>query len=320
MAGEQFSFPRIPSVSAGYASASPFGIEMPPGGRVAAFVRSTGPQSNDDRQIASLLVPTLAAGLLRCRAGQYDTVFVLPGHVEAGVGTTMLANLVASTKIIGIGQGASMPRFDWTATTDNWALSVNDVTISGLRLRFDQANGVTSAITWTGADCLLTNCDIEMSASASLVATAGITVSGSTGSRGQIIGNVFRGVPLGLCTNGILVSGTPDQFVIGSNKMFFASDVNNGLINISGAATEIWVALNALHNSKAASIATIAVADVASTGLLSDNYSIVENNGVAANQGIVFAGVTTTKIKCNQNFTSDEPGKDGVLAPGAVAT
>ena len=54
-----------------------FGSFVEPGGRVAAYVRSTGMQDGDDSYLATNLVTTLNAGLARCRAGLGDTVFVL---------------------------------------------------------------------------------------------------------------------------------------------------------------------------------------------------------------------------------------------------
>ncbi len=320
MAGEQYSFPQVPSYTSGFAIATEFGIVMPPGGRLAAMVRSTGVQQGDDRQIASFLVPTLASGLARCRAGLGDTVVVLPGHSESGVGTTMLSGLVAGTRIVGVGQGSMMPVFRWTAASDNWALAANDVFISGLRLRMEGANGVTEAITWTGSDCVLRDCDIETVSGASNKVTTAINLSAAGASRAKILNNTFRGTSAASSTNIISVSSTPDQVVIMGNKIMCSSTTTNGGINISGAATDILVASNWMHNSTAASTTCIAVADVASTGMICFNFCSVENNGTAANQGVVFAAVTTTKIRAFENKCSDEPGKSGALAPAVVAS
>lgn len=297
-----------------------YGVVLPPGGRVAAYVRSTGPQSLDDQGITSRLVPTLAQGLAECRSGLGDYVVVLPGHSESGVGTTMLSGLVSGTRIIGVGQGALMPTFRWTATTDNWALAANNVYIYGLRLRMEGANGVVQGITWTGADCIMEGCDIELSSGAANLATVGINLSNASASRSWIQNNVFRGVVAGAVTDGVLVSAAVDQAVILGNKMMFAGTTTNGNIRVSGAATDILISANQCHNQTAASTTCIAIADVASTGIVSDNYCSVENNGTAASQGVVFAGVTTTKIRAFQNFCSDEPGKSGALAPAVVAT
>lgn len=310
--------PDVPMVQSGYGLKTPFGILLPPGGQVAAYVRSTGAQNGDDPAIASNLVATLSAGLLRVRAGLGDTVVVLPGHTESGVGTTMMANLVAGTRILGVGQGANMPVFRWTAATDNWALSIADVIISGLRLRLEGFNGVTEAITITGADNILTGCDIETASGASNVCTTAINISNLSAKRCQIVGNIFRGLT-GSCTDGILVSAAVDQLRITDNEMVFgvAVSTTHANITLSGAATNMKILRNYISNNVASTCA-IAVADVVSTGLIADNYLAVLTNGTASAIGIIFAGTTNTLLRCFQNFCSDEPGKSGLLSPPAA--
>src|SRR6185436_9715050 len=117
-----------------------FGTWLPPGSRVAAYV---GPQSEstDAYSSSSLLVPTLAAGLARCRAGKGDVVAVLPGHTETVSTTTMLDNLVAGTQIIGCAPFGSglMPAFTFsgTTTTSSWALNDANVTVKGLKFNLN---------------------------------------------------------------------------------------------------------------------------------------------------------------------------------------
>src|SRR3954471_7705856 len=107
-----------------------YGIILPPGARVAAYVRSIGVQSGDDAFLASNLVTTLAAGLARVRPNLGDYVVVLPGHVESVAdATTFSGALVAGTKIIGVGKGSNAPTFNWTATAAQWLVNKADVTI-----------------------------------------------------------------------------------------------------------------------------------------------------------------------------------------------
>src|SRR5688572_22959942 len=80
-------------------TAAPFFQSMPaivmpgatiikPGGRIAAYVRSTGAVDGEDHFANSgMLVTTIAAGLLRCRAGQNDIIYCLPGHTETFAAT-----------------------------------------------------------------------------------------------------------------------------------------------------------------------------------------------------------------------------------------
>jgi hypothetical protein len=318
MAGESYLIPQMPRIVAGYGVSTPFGFMMPPGGRVAAYVCNGSILDNADKYVQDNLVSTLAAGLQRCRAGYGDTVYVMPGHSESGVGTTGLANLVDGTRIIGVGKGSAMPTFRWTAATDNWALSKKNVLISGLRLRMEGANGVTEALTWTGADNTISGCDIEAASGASNVATALINISGAGAARAEISGNVIRGVT-GSSTDGIIISAACDAARIVGNEMVFgvAVSTTHGLLTLSGAATNLRVIGNYLMNNVASTCA-IAVADVASTGIVADNYMGVLTNGTASAIGIIFTGGTNSLINCFQNFCSDEKQKSGLLSPVAA--
>lgn len=320
MAGESYLIPQMPRIVAGYGISTPFGYMMPPGGRVAAYVCNGTILDGADKYVQDNLVTTLAAGLARCRAGYGDTVYVMPGHSESGVGTTMLSNLVSGTRIIGVGKGALMPTFRWTATTDNWALAANNVLISGLRLRMEGTNGVVQGITWTGADCTLTGCDIEAASGASNVATALINLSNATAARAEISDNVIRGVT-GSSTDGIIISAACDATRIIGNEMVFgvAVSTTHGLLTLSGAATNMRVIGNYLVNNVASTCA-IAVADVASTGIIADNYMGVLTNGTASAIGIIFTGGTNSLLMCFQNFCCDEKQKSGALSPAVVAT
>lgn len=317
MAGESYNIPQAPRMVGQLGVRTAFGHILPPNGRVAAYVCNGTCQDAGDKQFSDNLVSTLDAGLSRCRTGYGDTVYVLPGHSESGVGTTMLANLKADTKIIGLGSGASLPTFRWTAATDNWALNKANVSISGLRLRMEGANGVTTALTVSAADCTVSNCDIEVASGATAVATNPILITtGAT--RFNLQGNLIRGVT-GSCTDGILMSAAVDGVRICDNEMQFgvAVSVTHANITLSGANTNLFIARNYIANNVASTCA-IAVADVASTGIIADNYISVLTNGSAASIGIIFAGAATTTLRCFQNFVSDEPAKSGALSPAAA--
>lgn len=307
----------------GYGWKNLFGTYLPPGGQVAAFVRSTGMQTGDDPYLSTVtgtLVTTLAAGLAKCRSGAGDTVIVLPGHSESVTDNTMLTNLVAGTRIIGVGQGSNRPVFRWTNTAGQWVLNKNDVIIAGLHLQMEGANGVVLAIEWTGADCALVGCDVETASGASNKATNPIEIN--TGAhRGLIGGNIFRGTATHNSTDGILISAAVDQFRILSNEFAFSvTAAAHGIITVNAAATQLRIMENFFDCTMTASVQGIYLADVASTGILADNYFSVLTNGTAASSGIVWAGVTNSLVKCFQNFCSDEKQKSGVLAPGAVST
>jgi hypothetical protein len=319
MANELYSVTNMPLITAGYGIKTPHGILLPPGGRVAAYVRSTGLADYDDSAIGDNLVATLAAGLARCRAGAGDAVICLPGHSESVTDATMLDNLVAGTRIVGFGRGSNMPVFRWTATGSQWVLDNADVIIAGLRLRLEGANGVVKAIVVTAADCVLRECDIQVASGATAKATIALEI-GTGADRCEIgPGNIWRGSNTHNVTDGIKLVGTNDGVYIYGNKMMFSATAANGTIHVTAATvTGITIAGNVCLNDHTASTACIACDAVASTGLCLDNYTATINNGVATAQGVVLGAGCLWR--CFNNQSCDEPAKSGVLTPGPVAT
>lgn len=290
-----------------------YGVVVPPGAIVAAYVRSTGPQPDDTEALQTKLVTTLAAGLLRCRAGMGDYVVVLPGHSESVVDNTMLANCVANCTIVGIGQGTYRPTFRWTATGSQWVLDDAAVRISGCRLRLEGANGVVKAINVTGSDVIIDNCDIEVASGAALKATIAIEV-GTGADRFQLVNNVLRGTATHNVTDGIKVVAAVNDIRIMNNEMVFSATAGNGNVHFTAAALNLKIARNLMYNTHTASTANIAFDDVAADGFVWDNRLGQKNDGTLTSQGIVFAG-TSTLVLSAENYGIDEKQKSGIVTP-----
>lgn len=291
-------------------------VVLPPGGNVI-YVRSTIPDDFDPPGLNQRTATTLAGALASCRASRGDTIVVLPGHSESVTDANMLANLAAGTKIIGMGWGASMPTFRWTATGSSWAVNKNDILIKGLRLRLEGANGVVKAINITGADCMFVNNDVEVASGATAKATIAMEI-GSGAIRCGIIGNRFRGTETHNVTDGIKVVGatTPDDLLIAHNRMMFSATAANGLIHITVAAKRVDINRNVLYNTHTASTACIAVDAVAADGVFELNSYGTVNNGTVTSQGATFgAGALIRSFEC---YSNDEPVKSGVLTPAAA--
>lgn len=231
---QQFVLP-LPTSTTGYGYRTPFGVTLPPGSQVAAYLRSTGSQSGDDPAIASNLKTTLASALSAVRSGLGDTIFVLPGHSESVVDNTMLTNLVAGTRIVGIGTGASQPTFRWTATAAQWIINQANVYIAGLRLRLEGANGVVVAIDVTGSEVSIAECDIETASGAANLATIALRVS--AGATRFTLGPQIRirGVAAGTSTDIVLINAALDGVTLSGIRAMAAS--TNGLFRTAAAAT-----------------------------------------------------------------------------------
>lgn len=290
---------------------------MPTGANIV-YLRSTGPADYDPPALTGRIVPTLAAALKQMRASKADTILALPGHSESVADATMLDNLVAGTRIVGFGRGANMPTFRWTATGSQWILDDANVLFRGLRLRMEGANGVVKAIAWTGADCRIQGCDIELASGATAKATIGIELT-TGAARADIVGNRFRGTATHNVTDGVLIAGVIDGATITDNQMIFSATAANGNIRVGAvAATNMDISRNRMANTHTASTACIALGAAAMTGICADNRMSTLNDGTATAQGItVGAGCL---VRFFENYSSDEAGKSGVLTPGVVAT
>lgn len=299
-----------------------YGLILPPGARVAAYVRSTGVQSGDDAFLAQNLVTTLAAGCARVRPNMGDFVVVLPGHaetVDVAQSAAFNAALVAGTKIVGVGRGSNMPAFTWNIATAGWVLAVNDVMIAGLHLltagsgAFITSN-TTLAISITGNDVALYNNDIECGTgfanTVSLIAVSG------TASRFDISGNIIRGQVSATLSTQITLSGTGSDGRIADNEIIAGAIVATGNINITGAVPRLKILRNVINNFTVASVAAIAYANVAITGQCAYNTMTVLSTGaVSAGVTGITVGGTNNLTGYFQNFCVNDPNKSGLLVP-----
>jgi hypothetical protein len=312
---ERFNVPGIPMHVSESAIQTLLGTWVKPGGKVVRYVRSTGWVDSDPQDLYNMISTDLNSALAYCRSGYSDIVICLPGHTENLASADSLSNLVAGTRILGMGVGSAQATLRWTATTSTVLLSKADVIIDGMYLKMEGA-AVVAPITVSGASCAITNCRIVWASGASNKATTAIEVT-TGGDRFRFVGNEVEGTATHNVTNGLLVSAVVDNLIITDNVMEASATAANGLIKVAGAATHIKILRNYIHNEHTSSTAAIAIADVASTGFIDKNVVWVENNSTVTGQGIVFAGTSSTKIKCGVNYACDEPGKSGLLTPVA---
>lgn len=292
-----------------------FGTILPPGSRVAAYVRSTGYQDLDPKTIQGQLVLTLADALARSRAGFGDIIILLPGHSESISSATYLSALTAGTRIIGAGRGSNMPTLRLTATSAQLAIAVADVVFSGIRFRLEGANGIVKAINVTGADVLFQKCDFEVGSGASNKATIALEV-GSGGNGCTIAGCRFRGVTAGAVTDGILIAAAVSEFRAVGNTMMFAG--TNGLIRCTAAATNLYIGGNVMENLVASSVACINFSNVAADGVIADNYMVVKNaTTVTGGTTGITVGGSSNLVGFFNNQVVNSVNASGILTPAA---
>lgn len=315
MANEQYSFGNLPLLGAGYGIRTHFGILLPPGSKVAAFVRSTGIQDGDDAAIVDKHVTTLAAGLARCRAGMGDTVMCLPGHSESVADATMLDGLKAGTKVIGVPLGASTPTFRWTATASQWVIDDANCLFAGLLLKLEGANGVVKAINVTGSATTFQDCDFEVASGATAKATIALEV-GTGAHMFKLLGTRWKGTATHNVTDGVKIVAAITDYEICGNKMIFSATAGNGNIHVTAAALNGYIANNDLYNTHTNSTACIALDDVASDGIACyNNVATAVGTGTApASAGIVLAG-TNTLWRFFGNLSTPTKNTSGITVP-----
>jgi hypothetical protein len=300
---------------------TPFGINMPPG-KVACFLSSQGADYYNDQTIASIgCAATLTDAAAQVRTGRADTIIALPGHSEsldtAAKTTALSAALVAGTKLVGIGHGTAQPTIRWAHASASLAVSVANVMISGMYLKFEGASGVTLAMSVTGSDLALIGNRILMVTDNTHKCTTGISMGATTGGdrftflNNQVLGNEFA------FTDFLKVDGVVDGLRCCNNKMIGMGTTGNGFINVTAAATKLDICDNDIYNSAgvAAAPSCITFANVASTGICYRNtLACLSNSGLSSATGIIVAG-SSVLVKFNNNYNVDVKGFSGVLTP-----
>ena len=294
---------------------TPYGLVLPPGANVAAYVRSTGVQSTDSAFVATNLVPTLALGLARARAGLGDFVVCLPGHTENVIdATTFSGALQAGTKIIGIGRGSNIPTFNFTLAGSSWLINKADVAIIGLKFNCAFAGNTTSAIAVSAADFGFYYNEVIASSASGGVNSFILTSAGAD--RMDITGNIARGVA-GVASTVVNFQAANNDCRVCDNEMITGAPSATGLINFgaSGCAGS-KVLRNTLNNITVTSVAAIAYANVGHSGQCAYNNITVLSTGVqvAGTTGITVGG-TSNLVGFFQNFVVNDPNKSGLIQP-----
>lgn len=233
-----------------------FGTLLPPGGRLAGYVRSTGPRDYDPQDVTTRLYRSLKDALRQCRAGAGDVVIVLAGHQENISTADYLSTMVAGTRIIGQGSGRSRPTFTWTTQLSSVLLARNDCVIDNCVLNLDPGAGtvnVAAPITVSAPGCAITNCDIRMGTDVNSKVTIGITTT-VAGDDLVLAYNRIYGATAAECTTMIQLVGADRLVMRGNTVVGATSAAAVGVVRFFGtASTDVEIIGNRVRNNKALS-------------------------------------------------------------------
>lgn len=311
-----------PYISNYAAITGPHGTVIKPGGRVAAYVRSTGAQDGDDQfAVTGNLVTTINEGCKRCRSGFNDIVYVLDGHVENLAVADAIPDLVAGTQIISAGRPGTTncPTLTWTGTASSLLLNVANVTLAGFNLVLTGIDAVVAPLTVTGAGCSIVGNRFYVQ-TASAGALKGVEVS--TGASGFVFaGNKMIGVGEAkpLTSAAVLVSAAVDDVYIGDNYICTANPGTSvlGLIAVTAAATNVQIERNTLVNLETAGTALfcITVGDVAASGHISRNFAKITSAVTTTTSGFTVGTAGLVAVGLFENYCTDAALASGVLSP-----
>jgi hypothetical protein len=261
-----------------------------PGGRVAAYVRSTGAVDGEDHFASSgMLVSTIAAGLARCRASQNDIVYCLPGHTETFASTGAIFTPVAGAQIIGVGRpgATNNPTITLTHAGASLALSAANMTVAGMNIIGGVATATASVV----------------------VSAAGVTLAN----------NYINLAAAALGANvGVLFSGAPN-FVFNGNH--YVADSTTHMLNVAGAtSTNFEILSNFFRQAQGTSGGSfVGAADTSGiSGICGYNAGKTATAGTPGTGFDLDAANIIANVLNIENYCTDNVATTGIIATGAI--
>lgn len=299
------------------------GTWLRPGGRVAAYVRSTGRQDGDDLFAdTGNLVTTLNEACKRCRSGFGDIIYVLEGHTENLASADAIPDLVAGTQIVSCGTpgAANNPTLTWTAAAATFLMNVANVSLIGFNLRFSGANTIAAPITISAAGNVFANNDVDLGSGASNDCQVALTLAAGADNC-KVLGNRFYASGAQNANVQVILLGAVARPLIAGNWISTTlTAATNGLIHIGAVVTDMQICYNNLINLVTDGVG-IRVADTfAATGFIhNNNIMLTGTTAAAAVKGVSFEGTTEAVIMLAENYCSDVTTQTGIVC-GTVAS
>lgn len=251
---------HLPYADLGAGLRTPFGTVIPTGANVH-YYRTSGQQDFDPPEIAARGIhTTLNSAAGQCRSGRGDVIVALPGSAENISAADQVSNLVASTKIVALGDGDERASLTWTAAGSTFLLDVANVTLDNLVLNFDPGTGTTTVaapITVSAAGCTILRCRIRNGTDANSLVTIGITTTAAA-TRFRFLGNRVRGAAAAVSTTFLRLVGLDDCEVAYNDIRCASSSAAIGVIQaLTTAPTNLDVHHNYIENNKTDSTAAL---------------------------------------------------------------
>lgn len=225
----------------------------------------TGSDTANNGKSPTTAFATLTVAVNACTAGNNDVIFVMQGHTETIVAAGGVTIAKAGVNIIGVGTGRNRPIFNWTTSTaGTFLISAANVYIENLVFSPVGVGAVVSAISITGADVFLNNCEMQISTGTNACVLGILTAATATRLRIESCRFIGPATSTQTCTAAIQHEVGIDYVIRGC---YFTGKLTQGILN----ATTI---LGGLIDNNRFVIATGTLAitmAAASTPLISNN-------------------------------------------------
>jgi hypothetical protein len=194
-----------------------------------------------------------------------DTIIVMPGHVELINAAAALAINKNGLNIVCLGGRTTNPRFIVGAlTTANIVLSASDVRMSNFRLECDIDSAV-NLMNIAGSGNAISNANVVNTASKQSLIAFSVATAAARNSFDRITSEQDTAGAVSC----ISLAGACDRTQI--VDCILRGNYSDAPLNVLGAATNLFISRNSLHNVNAA-FNCIKLAAAASTGNISFNH------------------------------------------------
>jgi hypothetical protein len=217
---------------------------------------------------------TIDYAIGRCTANNGDIIFVMPGHAET-ITASDIALDVAGVWVRGLGWGASRPTLTFSAAGSTIAMSAASTRISNLRL-VPGAASVLAAVTMTGDDLIVENCETVVHATSEFVSllSVGTVATPTTGSDRSIIrNNKLNSLAAAGATSGILLTGSDDLTIVGNviTGHFGEHAIDNTTIPSVDECLRANISYNFIKNDSTTGGDLVIEMDANATGIFAHN-------------------------------------------------
>ena len=279
----------------------------------AYFVRAANVGTFPNSTIEAIKFTSITAAMAACRANMNDVILVLPGHTE-NISSTWTANLVAGTRIVGIGdvRQTNAPTLTFNATGSTVAVDVANVVIAGLRWAVS-VDGVTEGfgVNAAGFKFLGNYADVAPAESTLFAIFMDLEV-GATDA--EVKDNIIKGTSDDV-TNVLLVSGANDGVTIEDNYINTSQATAVGGINVTAAATNLAIRRNSVTNSQTSSTAAISIGNVAATGVCERNTASITTATAAAAAAAITQGAAGLVAMVENYGIGEHAQHSAILTP-----